>query len=74
MQEQVAVVISTFKRSFEKKRNYTKLTKSVDKILNVFVDKYLIELPPIVKHHFPMVFMKIIGLKNFAITIELQDT
>lgn len=51
-QVQLVAMVSTSKKSFDNKRKYTKLIESVDKILNVIIDKDLIETPPIVKHHF----------------------
>jgi len=49
---QVALMVSTIKKSFSPKRKFIKLNESVDIILNVLLDKDLIELPPIVQHHF----------------------
>jgi len=45
-------MVSTSKKSFRPKRKFTKLNESVDSILNVLLDKDLIEIPSIFQHHF----------------------
>lgn len=50
---QVASIVGVGIKFSPSKRNYTKFPKNVDTILNVLLDKDLIEILPIVHHHFP---------------------
>ena len=59
-------MVSVDKKPYPPKIKFTKLNESVDNIINILIDKDLIEFPPIIQHHFSIRVPKNYGFEEYC--------